>query len=56
MWKLVLVAAGLFYVLTPGVFVSLPPGGSTQTVRLTHAVVFGVVWVLFAGRILKLVS
>jgi len=56
MWKLILLAAGMFYALTPGVLVSLPPGGTTQTVRLTHAVVFGVAWVFLAGRILKMVS
>jgi hypothetical protein len=41
-----LYAAVLFYLLTPGVLVSLPPGGSRMTVALTHAVVFGVVWML----------
>jgi len=41
-----LYAAVLFFVLTPGVLVSLPPGGSRLTVALTHAVVFGVVWAL----------
>lgn len=37
-------AAVLFYVLTPGVLVSLPPGGSRTTVAVTHAVVFSLVW------------
>jgi len=37
-------AAVLFYLLTPGVLVSLPPGGSRTTVTLTHAVVFSLVW------------
>jgi hypothetical protein len=41
-----LYAAILFYALTPGVLVSLPPGASRMTVNLTHAVVFGVVWAL----------
>jgi hypothetical protein len=41
-----LYAAVLFFVLTPGVLLSLPPGGSRTTVALTHAVVFGVVWAL----------
>ena len=39
-------AAVLFYLLTPGVLVSLPPGASRQTVNLTHAAVFGTVWFL----------
>jgi hypothetical protein len=41
-----LYAAVLFFVLTPGVLLSLPPGGSRTTVALTHAVVFGLVWAL----------
>lgn len=46
MWWMSLYAAALFFVLTPGVVLSLPPGGSRTTVALTHAVVFGVVWTL----------
>lgn len=41
-----LYAAVLFFVLTPGVLLSLPPGGSRTTVALTHAVVFALVWSL----------
>jgi len=41
-----LYAAVLFFILTPGVVLSLPPGGSRLTVALTHAVVFGIVWAL----------
>jgi hypothetical protein len=41
-----LYAAVLFFILTPGVVLSLPPGGSRITVALTHAVVFGIVWAL----------
>jgi len=39
-----LYVAILFYVLTPGVLLSLPAGGSKTTVALTHAVVFAVVY------------
>jgi hypothetical protein len=39
-------AALLFFVLTPGVVVSLPPGGSWLTTAAVHAVVFAVVWSL----------
>ena len=46
MYMMALYAAVLFYVLTPGVFLSLPPGGSKMTVNLTHAAVFGLVWAL----------
>jgi len=37
----------LFYALIPGVLVRLPPGGSTMTVNLTHAVVFALVCCVF---------
>jgi len=46
MWWMAIYASVLFYALTPGVLVSLPPRGSRMTVNLTHAVVFGVVWAL----------
>jgi len=46
MWVKLLFLAAMFYFLIPGVLVRLPPGGSTLTVNLTHAVVFGVVWAL----------
>jgi len=36
----------LFFVLTPGVLVSLPPKGSKLVVAVTHAVVFAVVYML----------
>ena len=34
----------LFVVLTPGVLVNLPPGGSKYVVLATHAVIFTAVW------------
>ena len=52
MWKLVVVAALLFFVLTPGVVVSLPAYGSQLTVAATHAAVFGVVWALLSKKLL----
>ena len=37
----------LFFLLTPGILLSLPPGGSKYTVAATHALVFGLVtWFL----------
>ena len=36
----------LFFLLTPGVLLRLPPRGSTMTVAATHAIVFGIVWQL----------
>jgi uncharacterized membrane protein len=44
MWAMAIYAAVLFYLLTPGVLLSLPAGGSRTTVALTHAVVFGLAW------------
>lgn len=41
-----LYAAALFFVLTPGVVLSLPTGGSKLTVAGVHAAVFGVAWAL----------
>ena len=40
MFVKLLVMAALFVALTPGVLVSLPPGGSQLVVAATHAVVF----------------
>lgn len=34
----------LFFVLTPGVLLRLPPGGSKYTVAAVHAVVFALVY------------
>jgi hypothetical protein len=39
-----LYAALLFFVLTPGILLSLPPGGSPMVVAATHAVVFAAVF------------
>lgn len=53
MWVMGLYASILFYLLTPGVLVSLPPGASRQTINLTHAVVFGVVWIFTSKAIYR---
>ena len=55
MW-MSLYAAVLFFLLTPGVLLSLPPGGSRTTVALTHAVVFGVVWALTHKTVWRMVG
>jgi len=39
-----LYAAVLFFVLTPGTLVYLPPRASRTVVALTHAVVFAFAW------------
>ena len=33
----------LFFLLTPGILVSLPPKGSKYTVALVHAILFGLI-------------
>ena len=40
MWAYILTTAVLFFLLTPGVLLSLPPGGTKLTVAATHALVF----------------
>lgn len=49
-----LYAAALFFLLEPGVLVTLPPGGSRLTVNLTHALVFGVVWAFTHRAVLRM--
>ena len=39
-----LFSALLFFVLTPGIVLSLPPKGSKVIVALTHAIVFAVIY------------
>ena len=41
MWYLIQTAV-LFVLLTPGILVSLPPGGSKITVAIVHAIVFAI--------------
>lgn len=43
MWMYVLTTALLFFLLTPGVLLSLPPGGGLYVVAATHALVFALV-------------
>jgi hypothetical protein len=40
----IVVASVLFYVLSPGTFLSLPPGGSKMSIQATHTLIFGVVF------------
>jgi hypothetical protein len=43
-WVVTIYAALLFFVLTPGVLLSLPPKSGKLVVAATHAVVFAIVW------------
>jgi hypothetical protein len=53
MYALFLYSVVLFFVLTPGVLLRLPPGGSAMTVALTHAVVFGLVFSFTSKMVLR---
>ena len=44
----------LFFALTPGVLLSLPPKSSKYVVALTHAVVFGLVYTLTHKHVWRL--
>jgi phosphotransferase system glucose/maltose/N-acetylglucosamine-specific IIC component len=43
-WSMITFLVVLFYVLTPGIFLRLPPGGSKTIVALTHGLVFALVY------------
>ncbi len=45
-WFMFLYSALLFFLLTPGILLTLPPKGKKMTVAAVHAVVFGLVWAL----------
>ena len=46
-----LLMAILFFILTPGILVSLPPGCDTYTTAIFHAIVFALVWMLIKNPI-----
>jgi len=48
--------ATLFYVLTPGVLLSLPPGAGPKVVAATHAIVFALVYLLTNKLVFKALS
>ena len=50
-----LFVAALFFVLTPGVLLRLPPGGSKMMVAATHAVVFALVYSLMHKMVINMV-
>ena len=53
LWMSLFVAV-LFFVLTPGVLLRLPPGGSKLTVAAFHAVVFAVVYGLVSKTVMTM--
>lgn len=55
-WLMSLYTALLFFVLVPGVLVTLPPGGKKTTVALVHAVVFAALYHLTHKMVWRMVS
>ena len=53
LWMSLFVAV-LFFVLTPGVLLRLPPGGSKLMVAAVHAVVFAVVYGLVSKTVMTM--
>ena len=53
MWMYLLTTAVLFFVLTPGVLLSLPPGSGLMVQAATHAVVFALVHKFLQHGLLK---
>lgn len=53
MWGYLLTTAVLFFVLTPGVLLSLPPGQSFTVQAATHAIVFALVHKFIQHGLLK---
>lgn len=43
-WTVLVFSAVLFFVLTPGILVTLPKGGNKMTVAAVHALVFGLIF------------
>jgi hypothetical protein len=46
----------LFFILTPGILLSLPPRGSKMMVAATHALVFALIFVLTHKMLMKFSS
>ena len=53
-WIMCIYAALLFFILTPGILLTLPPKGKKMTVAAVHAVVFGVIFGLTHKMVWKL--
>ena len=44
----------LFFLLTPGILLSLPPRGSKMMVAFTHALVFSIILTLICRYMMKM--
>ena len=43
-WTLTVYSAILFFLLSPGILLSLPSKGGKYTVAIVHSIVFAIVW------------
>lgn len=43
-WLMFFYIALLFFLLTPGILVTLPPKGNKMAVAAVHAIIFGIIW------------
>jgi hypothetical protein len=43
-WIVCLYSALLFFLLTPGILITLPPKGKKMIVAAVHAILFGIIW------------
>lgn len=53
-WVMFLFTALLFFLLTPGILVTLPPKGKKITVAVVHAVLFGLLFALSHKTLMRL--
>jgi hypothetical protein len=53
-WVMFLCTALLFFLLTPGILVTLPPKGKKITVAVVHAVLFGLLFALSHKTLMRL--
>ena len=51
--SMIVVMALLFAVLSPGVFLYLPPGASRRVAALVHGFVFAIIWYLLYNYLFK---
>lgn len=53
-WVMFLYTALLFFLLTPGILITLPPKSKKITVAVVHALVFGLVFSLSHKMVMKM--
>jgi hypothetical protein len=50
--KMFIVTVALFYLLTPGLFLSIPEGGNLETMAVVHGIVFAILYIVVIKHIL----